>query len=152
MARIQADARASALLAPVRSVLDRGLGLLPEGRVLDVTVAPCSGFYEVEGDRVVLSEALDGPGVHHPEEPASSLPPRDRWRRAAGSVLEAVSLVELARRSGLDPQHDWRWLGAAIHAADAVAPDLGLAAPDLARGGRLCMVRHLGHPLSSTRG
>jgi hypothetical protein len=132
MARIHPEARVAALLAPVRALVDRGLGLLPDAAPLEIVLGPCHGWYALDGDRVVLSEALDGPDVHHPDEPAGPLPPLDRWRRAAGSVLEAAALAELARRSGVRPQADWRWLGAAIHAADVVAPDLGLAAPDLA--------------------
>jgi len=82
---------------------------------------------------VVLDRALLGPALHAPWEPRTELPPLDRWRRALACVLEGCALVELARRADAPPDlDDWRWVGAAIYAADMVAPDVHLAHPDLA--------------------
>ncbi|MEQ1508122.1 MAG: hypothetical protein ABMB14_38185, partial [Myxococcota bacterium] len=121
-----------ALLRPVQGILEHALTLLPDAPDLTVRVGPVAGFYAARGDEVVLSDGLCGPAVSHPDEPAGPVPPMDRWRRAVGSVLEAASLRELSRRTHLPIGDDWRWLGAAIWAADAIAPDLGLCAPDLA--------------------
>lgn len=132
MVRIHADERATALLAPVRASLDRGLGLLPDGPPLILTVAPVEGFSRQVPGGIELSDALERARIHHPDEPPGPLPPLDRWRRAAACVLEGAATNELARRTGLQPGDDWRWVGAAIHAADVVAPELGLALPDLA--------------------
>lgn len=132
MVPVHLDDRAAALLHPVRAILSQGLGLLPEGPPMSVVVRPLDVPYQLVGDEIQLSEGLLGPGITHPSEPAGPLPPMDRWRRAVGSVFEAVALRELARRTFLTPGDDWRWLGAAIHAADTVAPELGLADPELA--------------------
>lgn len=134
MLRIRTDDRAKTLLQPVDDVLQRALRMLPGGPVLEVTVGPVDGFYRLSDAGVVLAERLEGPGVHHPDEPMEAAP-LDRWRRALCSVLEAASLRELARRSGATPDlADWRWVGAALYAADVVAPDASLALPDIARG------------------
>lgn len=132
MVRLRTDDRAERLLDPVRARLDAALALLPDAPDLAVTVGDVPAWFALAGDAVVLSAGLEGPGVHHPLEPAGPLPPLDRWRRAAGSVLEAAALRELSRRAHLAPGDDWRWVGAAIHAADATAPELGLALPDVA--------------------
>jgi len=132
MAAIDADAAAAELLQPVWATLQRGLAQLPAGASVPVSVGPVDGFYALEDGRAVLSELLVSGLIHHPDEQDGPLPPLDRWRRAAASVLECASLLELSRRSGMPPGSDWRWQGGAIHAADAVAPELGLAGPDLA--------------------
>src|SRR5687767_7850269 len=129
------DDRAAELLRPVRPILDRALASMPDGPPLGVRVGaldPAAGTlaprtYALQGDEVVLSDGLLGPGLSHPGEPIGPLPPMDRWRRACGGVLEAAALRELSRRSGLPVGDDWRWLGAAIFAADQLAPELGLA-------------------------
>ncbi len=133
MVHLRPDDRASSLLQVVRATLDRALQLLPEAPPLEVRTADQGEFWRLEGDTVLLSAELLGPHVHHPADVArrGAIPPLDRWRRAAGAVLEAASVRELARRTGAEPADDWRWRGAAIHAADAVAPELAIAAPDL---------------------
>lgn len=119
---------AAALLAPVDAVLDpalQALGSAPSR----VTVGPVEGAaYRLDDDVLVLSDALLGP------EPVAAIEPPgphalDRWRRAAASVLEAATLV------GLPAGPAWLRLGWAIHRADAVAPMLRLATPDLAASG-----------------
>ncbi len=115
------DAAAEALLAPVRAVVEAGLRAL--GADVDVTVGAVDGFWRRDGDVVVLSHHLLGPDVCHPDERAEL--PLDRWRRAAASVLEAAVFT-----SGDAPL--WARLGLAIDRADRAAPDLGLAAADLA--------------------
>ena len=60
------------------------------------------------------------------------MPPLDRWRRAAGCVLEAVAIRGLSDHIQRKPREDWRWRGAAIHVVDTLAPDLNLASPDIA--------------------
>lgn len=133
MVEIQPDDVAAALLGPVLPVLSRALGLLPDAPPLRVTSGDVPGFHALRGDEVALSRGLLGPDLHHPDEPPGPLPPLDRWRRAAAAVLEAASTRELSRRTGLAPDPaDWRWVGAAIYAADVVAPELALGGPDLA--------------------
>jgi hypothetical protein len=135
MVELQPDDAAAALLEPVLPVLTRGLALLPDAPPLRVRAAlsPGSAFYDLSGDEVALSSELFGSELHHPAEPSAPLPPLDRWRRAAASVLEAASLRELSRRTGLPPDPgDWRWAGAAIWAAHSIAPDIQLGDPDLA--------------------
>ena len=134
MLRLRPDTRAHELLSPVDDQLQRALRMLPGGPAAPVLVQPCPTPYRLAGPAIVLSEDLLGPGIHHPSEPEG--PARlDRWRRALASVLEGASLLELARRTQATPDtNDWRWIGAAIYAADVVAPDAGLALPDIAVG------------------
>ncbi|MCB9685889.1 MAG: hypothetical protein H6735_12680 [Alphaproteobacteria bacterium] len=133
MVNLRPDEACTELLKPVRALLERALVLLPDAPPLEVRTGGVRGFWRLEDDVVVLSSDLSGPGTSHPDDVTrgGAVPPLDRWRRAAGSVLEAASLRELVRRTGVEPVEDWRWLGAAIHAADAVAPELSLALPDL---------------------
>jgi len=130
MARFRPDERAERLLHPVRAIVDRGLSLLPDAPLLEVRVGAVTGVYDVDDGVVVLSEALDEEGATHVHETGPL--PLDRWRRAAASVLEAASLLELAKRTHLPIGDDWRWRGAAVFAADAVAPELGVAWPETA--------------------
>jgi hypothetical protein len=132
MARLEPDDRAADLLRPVSQVVELGMSLLPEAPPLQVRIGPVSGFHTFDGDVLVLSDALVSVEMHHPDEANTVIPPLDRWRRAAASVLEGAALRELSRRTGLPIGSDWRWIGAAVHAADAVAPSLGAAAPEIA--------------------
>nr|MBA2320914.1 hypothetical protein [Deltaproteobacteria bacterium] len=128
------DRRAAAVLGPVMPTLDAALAMLPVGPPLQVIVGDAVlGLYRLDGDVLTLSAGFEGPDIVHPAEPPSPLPPLDRWRRAAGCVLEAWSLRIIAGMVGQAPGNDWRWTGAAAHAADAVAPELGIAANDLAQ-------------------
>ncbi len=136
MLTLQLDAEASALLEPVQDVLKKATRLLPGGAPVAVRVGSLGRPYLVgtsHTPEVVLDRSLLGPELHVPWEPCTELPPLDRWRRALACVLEGCALVELARRSEAIPDlDDWRWVGAAIYAADMVAPDVHLALPDLA--------------------
>lgn len=130
--RLDLDPHAEAVLTPVSEVVRRGLDRLPPGPPLVVRMGDVPGFSRLDGATLLLSSHLEGPEVHHPDESPGPMPPLDRWRRAAGCVLEAVAVLALGRQVRMLPGHDWRWIGAAIHAADLVAPELGVAAPDLA--------------------
>jgi hypothetical protein len=125
---IDPDDRVQALLTPVLEPLREGLRALPASARLSIRLGPVEGFARLDGDELVLSDLLDGPEVFHPAEEAAL--PLDRWRRAAGCVLEAVA----ARGLALDPSLPaWARVGAAIEAADRASPTLGLAPPDIAR-------------------
>ncbi len=138
MVRWTPDDRAARLLQPVRAQLDRAAALLPDAPPLAVTVGTIADpgrFWSLDlptssDGLVVLSDLLES-GIHHPLD-ADRPFGLDRWRRAAGAVLEAASTRELVRRTGKRPGPEWWWVGGAIHAADAVAPEFGLALPDLA--------------------
>ena len=136
MLTLQPDAEASALLEPVKDVLDKAARLLPGGAPVAIRLADLQRPYLVgtsHTPEVVLDRALLGPDMHASWEPVTELPPLDRWRRALACVLEGCALVELARRTDEAPDlDDWRWIGAAVYAADMVMPDVHLADPDLA--------------------
>ena len=132
MRAVDLDDRTRALLAPVAPLIAYGVENLPEVPALRIRVGSCAGICALEGTELILSEGLEGPATHHPDEPTSSLPPLDRWRRAAGCVLEAVATVGFAAHVHREPREDWRWRGAAIHIVDTIAPDLNLAGPDIA--------------------
>jgi hypothetical protein len=133
MQRLDLDPRARALLEPVLSVVHAGLAALPEPpSALRVVIDDRPGWWWLHGDRLALSSDFEGPGVTHPLEEPTGLPPVDRWRRAAGAVLEAASLRSIAALVGEPPGTDWRWRGPALFAADAVAPELALGDADLA--------------------
>ncbi|MCB9761090.1 MAG: hypothetical protein H6739_14720 [Alphaproteobacteria bacterium] len=123
-------ADAEALLQPVLPVLSGALQRFEGQAPLAVRLGEVPGFHALEGDTLTLSRRL-AEGLHHPDEP-DALPPLDRWRRAACSVLEALALRALAAEVGAPPGPDWRWQGAALDQADAAAPALGLAAHGLA--------------------
>jgi hypothetical protein len=134
MRKLLPDPDVSDLVAPVADLLARGLRLLPGGPAVAVRLGPTDGFYALQGQTVILSEALAGEAVYHPAE-RDDEPRLDRWRRALSSILEGVSLLELSRRVGRPADlSDWRWVGAGVYAADAVTPDAGLALPDIAAG------------------
>lgn len=133
MVRFTPDERAGRLLHPVRGLVDRAGTLLPDAPPLAITVGPLpdpDAVFSLGDGVVTLSPALEV-GIHHPVDTARPFG-LDRWRRAAASVLEAAATRELSRRTGKPPGPEWWWVGGAIHAADAVAPELQLAAPDLA--------------------
>jgi hypothetical protein len=126
--RISVDSRVYQYLAPVWSVLDAGLSRLPPGPPLNVEFGAANGFATLDGERLLLSEKLDGPDIYHPGEQLVLL---DRWRRGAACILEATAMLSLAQTVDRPPCPNWKWVGAAIHLADAVAPDLGLAKSSL---------------------
>jgi len=90
---------------------------------------PANGFATLDGETLMLSEALEGPEVYHPGEELVRL---DRWCRGAACILEAVAMFSLADTLDRPPCANWKWVGAAIYLADAVAPELGLAKSSLA--------------------
>ncbi len=124
MSRLVVDAAGETLLEPVARILSAGLERLPPGPPLRIAVGGARGFAELDGEVLVLSAALAGPGMAHPDEPA--LLGLDRWRRALSCVLEGVVLRALGGAG------DWRSVGLAVHLADRAVPEAGLAAPDLA--------------------
>ena len=137
MSRYTTDEAAAALLAPVAIRLSEAAERLPPGPRVSVTVGEVRGFYALSGDRLTLSSGLVGPDVYHPTE-ADDLLALDRWRRAVGSVLEGIALAALAASAGREAGPEWFWVGAAVDAADRAAPELGLAAPALARAVSAC--------------
>lgn len=126
------DPIAADLLGPVAAVIETAIERLPGSPSLAIRIGHVPGFYELRGDELVLSDGLLGPELHHPGEVVEVMPPLDRWRRAAASVLEAFALRGLARSWRVQPGSDWRWVGAAIDLADEAAPELELAQPDVA--------------------
>ncbi len=132
MGRLHLDDDARALLAPVQAQLDAGVAALPAGPAVRVRLGDVPGFAAIEPAGVVLSTALTGPGLTHPDEPAGASPPLDRWRRAAGCALEAVVIHALAARAQTEPSSQWWWVGLAVDLVDRAVPALGLALPELA--------------------
>jgi hypothetical protein len=150
--RFPDDARWPALFAPVSTVLTRALERLdPRPEILPPLIAGTPGvLVEVQPDGIALDPSLVDPteGNRHPVDAAwiARMPEEvhglalDRWRRAAGAVLEGVALAAtpeagLPEDDGLrkDPSapHWWR-AACAAEAADLAAPELGLLWPALA--------------------
>jgi hypothetical protein len=127
--RIRVEPNVHQYLAPVWGVLDAGLSRLPPGPALNVVFGPANGFATLDGERLLLSEQLAGPDVYHSGEEHVML---DRWRRGAACILEAVAMLSLSQTFKRPPHPNWKWVGASIYLADAVAPDLGLAKASLA--------------------
>lgn len=127
--KIHLDPRASVLLAPVRDLVDAGAALLPEAAPLHVTVGPTGGWSERHANVLVLSEELEGTFVSHPDEPSFGLPPLDRWRRAAGEILEEAAVSGIAASVRAPRTEDWRWVGLAVDMVDTVAPTLEWGMP-----------------------
>lgn len=111
------DPAAAPLLDPVRAPLEAGAVRLGVEADVEVRLGEVEGFWALQDDAVVLASALATPDGH-PDD-AGGL---DRWRRAAGAVLEALVVRSLPAR---DPW--WLALGLAIHRVDAALPELGLA-------------------------
>ncbi len=131
MSRFTLDDSSAKVLAPLLPMLEQAGERLPVGPEVRVRLAPTSGFAAYARQTLLLSAALGGPDLHHPDE-RRILDPLDRWRRAAGCVLEGVALAALEQQSRASYQPDWRWIGAAVLAAHRAAPDLGLLPPELA--------------------
>lgn len=126
------DEASAALLEPVLPTLESALQHLPSSPPLQIKVKDVPGFCRLDGRTLWLSHHLLGPDLAHPHEPTKSMPPLDRWRRAAGCVLESIALLGLTRRLRRSPKRDWKWVGASIFLADRSARALELAQPDLA--------------------
>ncbi len=129
---LETDARAEALLAPVRRVIEAAAAPLNLRETLSVSVGDAAPWSMLSTTGLVLDSSLMGPGVCHEVDRAGLAPPVDRWRRAAALVLEALVTRALVNRTGATPQNDWRWVGLAAHVADALAPELLIGATDLA--------------------
>lgn len=132
MPLVDADAEVEALLAPVRRVVDAAGATLGLDGALRVELGDAPPWGALGPDRLILDRSLLGPGVHHAVDAAGPVPPIDRWRRAAGVVLEALVTRAVEARLGHDAKPDWRWVGLAADVADALAPELCLGAADLA--------------------
>jgi len=127
--KLVVDTRAAALLAPVRGLIEAAAAQIPDAPRMDVTVGPVEGFAQRHGKIIVLSEGLEGPGIHHPAEPDGPLPRMDRWRRAACSVLELAAAEGIAASMDRERGSDWRWIGLALDMVDTVAPSLRCGLP-----------------------
>lgn len=129
--KIVCDDRARALLDPVADVVAAAVALLPPGDDLYVSMGEVAGFSRRHRAQLVLSELLEGPHTHHPDE-VGPLPPMDRWRRAAGQVLEAAATLGIERAVGQPAADDWRWVGLAMDMVQLIAPSLHVADEGLA--------------------
>lgn len=130
--RLDPDSRARELLAPVWPMIEKAAARLPAHPRLTICVGEVEGWSKLVGHTLVLSEGLAGPAPFHPGERPGPLPPVDRWRRAAGCVLEAAATLAMAKVVGANPGPGWTWEGGAVDLADQVCPELQLAAPELA--------------------
>ena len=106
--RTTLDEASAALLEPVLPTLESALPQLPSSPPLQIKVKDVPGFCRLDGRTLWLSHHLLGPDLAHPDEPTKSMPPLDRWRRAAGCVLESFATLGLARRLKRSPRRDWR--------------------------------------------
>lgn len=131
--KLAIDSRATALLQPVLALVEGAAAKLPDAPRMDVTVGAIDGLAQRHGHILVLSEGLEGPGIHHPLEPDGPLPRMDRWRRAACCVLEAAAVEGIAHSMDRPAGSDWRWVGLAMDMVDTVAPTLGCGAEGLAQ-------------------
>ena len=126
------DAQATRLLGSLREVVAQALlkiGVAP----VPVVMGEEQGFYRLERGRVVLSRQLLDPAGFHPLEQVEWLPPLDRARRAAASIVEGASLHALSQHVGLTPRDDWAWRGWAVYQADRALEGWGLAEPEVVR-------------------
>ncbi len=123
------------MLEPVRGLIDNAAATLPDAPELEVTVGAVEqGFSARHGAILVLSDGLEGPGIHHPAESDGPLPPLDRWRRAAIEVLRTLALNSIAVSVDRPPPsvEDWRWTGLALYMVDRVGPSLAAGLEGLA--------------------
>jgi hypothetical protein len=126
------DAQATSLLGPLREEVAQALskmGVAP----IPVVMGEENGFYRLERGRVVLSLHLLGPAGFHPLEQVEWLPPLDRARRAAASIVEATTIHALSQHVGLAPGEDWAWQGWAVYQADQALEGWGIAEPERVR-------------------
>ena len=122
-----------ALIHGLRGAVDRAFAELPGADLRAVQVGEAHGFYSYDQGVLRLSSGCAGPDMHHESEPDGAYR-LDRWRRSVSSILEGSVLHWLAQRTGAEPDlTDWRWVGAAIEAADWSIPELQLGLPDLLR-------------------
>lgn len=130
------------LFSPVQGLLREAaprLSCLPS-RTLEATAGlPDDPLVTMDGDGARLSSSLlegaaltpadAGWAEAHPEVAGLAL---DRWRRAAGALLEAAVLAGLAERDPAGEPGGWWRVAVAAEAVDRAAPELGWLWPDLA--------------------
>ena len=126
--RLAPEPDVAELLAPVRAELDAAVARLDGDGVLPVRLGDAEGFWTMD-EGLVLDRGLAGPGLHHPLEAAL---PLDRWRRSAGSVLEAIAWRGLVD-AGVADAPAWIARGAAVRLAHRAWPELGLLPSALLR-------------------
>ncbi|MCK6506511.1 hypothetical protein L6R53_24580 [Myxococcota bacterium] len=129
-----------ALAAPLRPVLDAALATLSlRPSVLPAIVPGLPGGPRPTPGALPLDPALLGPGPWHPDDldwarahPHLAPLALDRWRRAAGLILEGLALRALDERVGAPLPMAWWTLGPAAEAVDRADPSLGWLWPELA--------------------
>lgn len=129
-----------ALATPLRAVLEPALARLDlRPRTLPEILPGWPGGPRLSPVGLHLDPALLGPGLRHPddEEWAEAQPhlaglALDRWRRAAGLVLEGIALAALEEEVGAPLPLAWWTLGPAAEAVDRAAPALGWLWPEAA--------------------
>lgn len=129
-----------ALAAPLRPVLEPALAALAlRPSALPAILPGTSGGPRLSPAGLHLDPALLGPGAWHPDDqdwarahPALAPLALDRWRRAAGLVLEGLALRALDELVGAPLPLSWWTLGPAAEAVDRADPALGWLWPELA--------------------
>ncbi|RME24855.1 MAG: hypothetical protein D6798_10210 [Deltaproteobacteria bacterium] len=130
----------AALAGPLRAVLEPAIARLAlRPTELPPVVEARAGEVGLTPRGIALDRALLGPGTRHPLDEAwaaahpavASLAP-DRWRRAAGLVLEGIAFAGLQEEIGAPLPRTWWTLGPAAEAVDRAAPELGWLWPEAA--------------------
>jgi len=130
----------AALAAPLQAVLEPALDRLSlRPAELPPVVAARPGEAGLTPRGIALDPSLLGPGTRHPlddawalDHPGVAALALDRWRRAAGLVLEGVALAGLQDEIGAPLPRTWWTLGPAADAVDRAAPELGWLWPEAA--------------------
>lgn len=122
----------------------------PDHAPWNALLQPIAGVVEAAAARLALRprqpqawaslpEALLHPGAYAPDDQAwleahSDLAALalDRWRRAAGLLLEGLALAALEEEVGAPLPRAWWTIGPAAEAVDAAAPELGWLWPEAA--------------------
>lgn len=130
----------AALFSPLRPLLSAALDRLSlKPAVLPPVVVADDGRIGLTRRGIALDPALLGPAARLPDDdawaaadPAVAALALDRWRRAAGAVLEGVALAGIAEELGGPAPATWWVLGPAAEAVDRAAPELGWLWPEAA--------------------
>jgi len=132
----EADAWTS-LERALSPAIDHARAALPELEAITIRPGPADGPQLTLTDSGLLLRAdILGPGMHArtdrdwlaSEGPVLAPLALDRWRRAAGLLLEGLILHRLARQHGCAPSAlplSWRTLGWAAEWVDRLDPELG---------------------------